>query len=186
MLSDERGNAYAGWALLVVLALAVGENLLDGDFLWAGLALAAGAIAILPAAFTRDWTVMPPWEVLVLVALPVVVRSVAAGRVVQLASYLSVAALALLVAVELDAFTAVEMTTGFAVGFVVMTTMATAGTWAVVQWFADQFLGTEFLSTPDALMWDLVFASLMGVVAGVVFEGYFHRREFPVELGERP
>lgn len=185
VLSDGRRNAYAAWALLGVLALAVGENLLDGDVLWAGLALSAGVLAALPAILARDREVMPPWEVVALVVLPVVVRSLAGGRIVQLATYLSVAAVALLVAVELDAFTSVEMTAGFAVGFVVVTTMATAGTWAVVQWYADRFLGTGFLTTPDALMWDLVFASAMGVVAGVVFELYFHGRPFRLDRGER-
>ena len=185
VLPDGRGNAYAGWALLCVLALAVGENLLDGDLLWAGLAFSAGVLVALPAVLARDPEVMPPWEVVAVVVLPVVVRSLASGVVVQVATYLSVAALALLVAVELDAFTEVEMTASFAVGFVVVTTMATAGTWAVVQWYSDQLLGTEFLTTPDALMWDLVFASLTGVVAGALFELHFHGRAFRGEGGER-
>jgi len=175
LLSDGRGNAGVAWALVGVLALTVGENLLDADVLWAGFAVAAAALVAVPAALARDWTTMPPWEVVVLVVLPVAVRSLATGRLLQAASYLSVAALALVVAVELDAFTSVEMNAGFAVGFVVLTTMAAAGSWAVAQWYADRLLGTEFLTTPDALMWDLVVASAAGVVAGVVFELYFHR-----------
>ncbi|WP_132057314.1 hypothetical protein [Halorussus amylolyticus] len=185
VLSGNRSNAVVAWALLGVLALTVGENLLDADLLWAGLTVAAGVLVALPAALARDPEVLPPWEVVAVVALPVVVRSVASGRIVQSATYLSVAALALLVAVELDAFTSVEMTAGFAVGFVVVTTMATAGTWAVVQWYADQLLGTDFLTTPDALMWDLVFASATGIVAGGVFELYFHGEQFRFEWGER-
>lgn len=178
LLSDGRANATAAWALTGVLAATVGENVLDGDLLWAGFAVVAGGLVALPAALDGDRELMPPWEVVALVALPVAVRSLATGRLLQLASYLSVAALALLVAVELDAFTDVEMTAGFAVGFVVVTTMSAAGTWAVAQWYADQLLGTDFLTTPDALMWDLVAASAMGVVAGVVFELYFHDRSF--------
>ena len=185
VLSDGRGNAYAGWALLGVLAVVVGENLLDGDLLWAGLALSAGVLVALPALFTRDRETMPPWEVVALVVLPVVVRSLVTGQIVQLATYLSVAALALLVAVELDAFTSVEMTASFAVAFVVVVTMAAAGTWAVVQWYSDQWLGTHFLTTPDALMWDLVGASLTGVVAGALFGLHFHGRPFRREGGDR-
>ncbi|WP_134669639.1 hypothetical protein [Halorussus marinus] len=176
LLSDGRTNAAVAWALVGVLALTAGENLLDADILWAGFAVAAVALVAAPAALSRDWAVMAPWEVVALVALPVAVRSLATGRLLQVATYLSVAALALLLAVELDAFSGVEMTPSFAVGFVVMTTMAAAGTWAVAQWYADRLLGTAFLGAPDALMWDLVFASATGVVAGVIFEVYFHRR----------
>ncbi|USZ69321.1 hypothetical protein NGM10_06175 [Halorussus salilacus] len=185
MLSDGRENAAVGWVLLGVLALAAVGSLLDADPLWAGFALAAGALAALPAAFARDPEVMVPWEVVALAVLPVALRAVAGGRVVQVATYLAVAALALLVAVELDAFTSVEMSAGFAVGFVVVTTMATAGTWAVVQFAADRLLGTAFLTTPDALMWDLVFASLTGVLAGGLFEAYFHGEPFRIRRGER-
>ena len=100
-------------------------------------------------------------------------------------AYLAVAALALVLAVELDAFTTVEMTPGFAVLFVVVATVATAGVWAVVRWTLDVTLGTTFLLDPSLtpvqaetrLMWEFVYSTLAGAVAGVVFEGYFRRRD---------
>ena len=99
-------------------------------------------------------------------------------------TYLAVAALALVITVELHVFTPVEMTPGFAVLFVVVATMATAGVWAVVRWVVDVTLGTTFLLdpalSPDAvetrLMWEFVYSTLAGVVGGVVFEAYFRRR----------
>ncbi|NIS31208.1 MAG: hypothetical protein GWN07_12825, partial [Actinobacteria bacterium] len=75
-----------------------------------------------------------------------------------------VAALALIIAVELHLFTPVLMTPSFAVLLVVVGTMAAAGTWAVVRWSADLLLGTTFLLDPAlteaeieaGLMWEFV------------------------------
>jgi len=106
------------------------------------------------------------------------------------ATYLSVAALALVVAVELHVFTPVEMTYWFAVLFVVVATIATAGVWAVVQWLSDIYLGTTFIHSEHRLMWDFVAATVVGVIAGVVFEWYFRRfarvgPRLPDEHGEK-
>jgi hypothetical protein len=74
------------------------------------------------------------------------------------------------------------MNYSFAVLFVVVTTMATAGVWAVVQWLSDVYLGTGFILTGEsesvverALMLNFVAATVAGVLAGVVFELYFRR-----------
>jgi len=71
----------------------------------------------------------------------------------------------------------------FAVVFVVVTTMAAAGIWAVVRWLSDVLVGTRFLYDgrpehviEEALMWDFVAATVAGVFAGVLFEYYFRRR----------
>jgi hypothetical protein len=102
----------------------------------------------------------------------------------ELATHLSVAALALVVAVELEVFTPVRMPPWFAVLFVVIATMATAGVLAVSQWLSDLYLGTTFLLSPGrsedavhaAVMGDFLAATAAGVLAGVVFEWYFRRR----------
>ena len=67
--------------------------------------------------------------------------------------------------------------------FVVITTMAAAGLWAVGQWLSDLYLGTGFLlgrgteeEVEAALMWDFVAATVAGLAAGVLFEFYFRRR----------
>jgi hypothetical protein len=100
-----------------------------------------------------------------------------------LTTYLAVAAVALVIAVELDAFTAVRMNRAFALLFVVVATAAAAGVWAVVQWVSDLYLGTSLLldGRPEEvveteLMWDFVAATATGVLAGLLFEYYFRRR----------
>lgn len=173
MLGNGRVNAALSWISVLFLLVAAVESVLDGEVLWAGLALTTAAVALVPAVLARGWTVLPPWEVLLLATLPLLGRSL--GLLTQVATYLSVAALALLIAVELDAFTSVEMTSRFAVLFVVVTTMAVAGLWAVAQFGSDAYLGTSFLRDANELMWDLVVATAVGLGAGVLFEGYFRR-----------
>lgn len=170
-------NVALAWALLAFVLLVLAENVADGDLLWALFAGTVAAVALLPAAAFRDYRVMLPWEVLLLAVLPLLGRSVGAIPTFgQLGAYLSVAALALLVAVELAAFTSVEMTYWFAVLFVVVTTLATAGVWALVRWGADLYLGTGFDLEEHALMLEFVASTGAGVLAGVVFELYFRRR----------
>jgi hypothetical protein len=192
VVEDERVNAAIGWALVAFLGLVVVESVLTGDLLWAGFAGVVAAVTLVPAASHRDWTVMLPWEVVLLAALPIVGRALATLVFTsRVAMYLSVAALALIIAVELHVFTTVEMTYWFAVLFVVVATIATAGVWAVVQWLSDAFLGTSLVHSEHRLMWDFVAATLVGGMAGVVFEWYFRRfarvgPRMPDQFGERP
>lgn len=176
IVEDERVNAGLGWALIVFLALVAVASFLLGNLLWAGFAAFVAALAVVPAVAHRDWSVMLPWEVLVLAAFPILGRAVSTTVATsRVATYLSVAALALVVAVELHAFTTVRMTAWFAVLFVVVATIATVGAWSVVQWLSDIYLGTSFIYSEHRLMWDFVGATVVGGIAGVLFEWYFRR-----------
>ncbi|MFC7046428.1 hypothetical protein ACFQH6_14355 [Halobacteriaceae archaeon GCM10025711] len=177
MLEDERSNGLLAWLLTGFVGLVAAQNLLQGDMLWAGFTAAIAVLALVPPVAYRDPRVMLPWEVLLLAVLPVLGHVFATFILtLKLTAYLSVAALALVVAVELHVFTPVRMTDWFAVLFVVIATMATAGVWAVVQWLSDVYLGTAFIVSEAALMWDFVAATAAGLLAGVVFELYFRRR----------
>jgi len=185
LLREQRLNAILAWVLGSVLGVAAVVSLLEGELLWAGFALVVGVVVLLPPLKLRDTTVMLPWEILLLAGLPVLGRAFATVPVTgQLATYLSVAALALIVAAELELFTPVEMSYGFAIVFVVVTTLATAGIWAVVRWLSDIWLGTTLLLDPTVsehvverrLMWEFVASTVAGVVAAFVFEYYLRRR----------
>lgn len=193
LLHDAGLNAVLSWALVGFLALVTLESLADADWVWVVVTGAVTTLGVIPPVAYRDWRVMLPWEVLVLVALPLLGRGLFVGGLIgDVAAYLSVAAVALVIAVELDVFTPVRMTTWFAVFFVAIATMAAAGGWAVVQWVSDIYLGTTFVyPTPppvpeavdqaalESLMWDFVAATIAGVLAGVVFAIYFRRRADP-------
>jgi len=185
LVETRRANAALSWLLVLFVGVVVLDGVRRGDLLWAGFAAVLAAVALLPAAVFRDPLAMLPWEVLVLAALPLIGRSFATVPLTShFATYLSVAAFALVLAVELQVFSPVRLTPGFAVLFVVVTTMATAGIWAVARWSVDVAFGTTFLLVPgrsglaleNRLMWEFVWSTAAGVVAGLVFEGYFRRR----------
>lgn len=185
LLTDTRLNAALAWVVVALIALTAVESVLTADPLWAAFALVVGLIVLTPALARRNLRSMPPWEVVLVASLPIVGRAVATLPVTNdVATYLSIAALALIVAVNLHAFTPVKMNVSFAVLFVVVTTVATVGVWAVVRWGLDIYLGTELLLDPALteseiereLMLEFVACSVAGLVAGVLFEGYVRRR----------
>ncbi|WP_339103625.1 hypothetical protein [Haloterrigena salinisoli] len=176
LIADGRTNATIAWVLVVAIAVVGIGELVTGGFLWATFAAALVALAVLPPVTYRSSLVMLPWEVLFMAALPVLGMAVGAERLTgHFASYLSVAAIALVLAVELQSFTTVRMTPGFAVVFVAVTTMAAAGLWALLRWSAAQTLGIPFTADHDAVMWEFVYSAVAGLGAGVVFELYFRR-----------
>jgi hypothetical protein len=142
-------NAAASWVLVAIIAGIAAGAVLAGQALYAAFAVAVVVLAAVPPARFGP-RAMLPWEVLALCALPLFARAAAVrllttGGAASVATYLSVAAVALVVAVELDVFTPVRMTDWFAVLFVVVATLAAAGAWAVVQWASDMLLGTTFI-----------------------------------------
>lgn len=190
VVESRRVNAMLGWVLVVALVGVSGAQFVGGELEWAGFAAAVAAVAVVPAVVRRDPSAMLPWEVLFIAALPFLGRTFLVGETVggmtftgRVLMYVAVAAVALIVAVELDVFTTVRMNYTFALVFVVVATMAAAGIWAVVRWLSDVLLGTAFLYDgrpeeviEEMLMWDFVAATFAGVLGGVLFEYYFRRR----------
>lgn len=192
VLTDARPNAVAAWALIVVALVAAVGNAVAVAPLWAGFALVVIVLALVPPLKYRDPMAMLPWEVLLLATLPLLARVVVELAALRgdVVTYVAVAAIALVVAVELHLLTPVEMNERFAVGFVVTATMAAAGLWAVVRYGSDILLGTTLLLPPggvDAseealakaehdLMLEFVASFIAGIVAGALFEWYFRQK----------
>lgn len=177
LFRDGRTNAVLAWLLTGVLAVVFAESVLDVDLRWMLFVGFVGVVVLIPPLSHRDWRVMLPAELLVLALLPVLVRGFVGGTVGTFATYLALAALALLVIVELHRFTSLKVTPWFAVGLVVLTTMAAVAAWTVFRWNADLYLGTGFLSDNETLMTEWLYVSLAGFVAGLLFDGYFRRRD---------
>ncbi|MFC4541740.1 hypothetical protein ACFO5R_07345 [Halosolutus amylolyticus] len=176
LIANDRYNAAVAWLLVVAIAaIGVGE-FVTGGLLWTTFAVTLAILALLPPLRFRSPLAMLPWEVLLLAALPVLGMALEAERLTgHFASYLSVAAIALVLAVELQTFTTVRMTPGFAVVFVVVTTMATAALWALLRWSVAGLLGVPFQADHDDVMWEFVYSAIAGLGAGIVFELYFRR-----------
>lgn len=175
LLDDERLNAALSWVLVVSVLVGAVRSVLHGDLLWGGFAASVALLSVFPPVLAGDARTTLPWEIVLLAALPVLGRAFLAAQVEGFASYLAVAALALIVALELHVFTAVEMSRGFAAGFVVIATMATAGLWALVRWVADIYLRTGFLASEEALMWEFIASTAAGLGGGAVFAWYVAR-----------
>ncbi|WP_227131207.1 hypothetical protein [Halorubellus salinus] len=177
LFEDHRVNAALAWVLVAVLVVDAATELLLGGVPSAAFAAGVAALAALPAVAFRNPRIMLPWEVLALAALPMLGRLFATLPITEaLATYLAVAAVALIVAVQLHVFTPVKMTLGFAVLSVVVFTTAAAGVWAVTRYAGFVFLGTPFVQDNEALMIEFVYSILAGVFAAGVFEFYVRRR----------
>lgn len=173
--AGERANAIAGWVLLGVVALAAVESLLAGRYIWMAFEAGFVAVAALPALALRDWRVLVPWPLLAVGAGSLAAQSL--GLHQELTTYTAVAAISLVAVAELDAYTDVEMRRRFAVAFAVLTTMAVQGVWTVLQYYADQWLGTNYIVSQADLQWDFVFVTLVAFVVGGAFELYFKRAD---------
>ncbi len=171
--SNDRLNAILGLVLLVVLGLAVVENIILSQWLWGSFTLVCLLVALIPPSAAGDWEVMAPWPLL----LSVTIGLLAGGNGIysEVAGYIAVAGLGVLLAIELDVFTSVEMSRRFALGFAVLTTLAVQGLWTIGQYYSDLWFETSFLTTQRELQIDIVIVTLVGVTTGVLFEWYFAR-----------
>jgi hypothetical protein len=170
LVADRRRNAQLAWILVGALgALAVLEGVL-GDPWMAGVLVVVSILAALPGPFYRTYTAMLPWEVLAVTVLVLGWFAVAPGSV--LAEYLTFAVVALLIAFEVHLFTTVRMSHRFALLFVTISTTAMAGVWALVRWSLDVTIGTTLAPGHEALMWEFVAATVVGVLAGGAFDLY--------------
>lgn len=177
LFRERRTNALLGWGILALIAVTAVQSAVTGNHLWAAFAVTVVAVVAAPATRYRNPAVMPPWEVILLAAIPVVGRAVATLAVTTLlATYLAVAALALIVAVEIHAFTPVRMTIGFAIVLVVVATMATAGVWALARGAGAWLFGIGQFPGETEMGWEFVTSTVAGVIGGGIFEFYFRRR----------
>lgn len=163
-------NAALAWTGCGVLAALALSELVRGNLRWGVVVAFVALLAIVPGPFYRSLTTTLPWELVALVATSVGWRSIAPES--ELALFAVIAGAALLVAADLQLFTAARLSHRFVVGLVAVATAAIAGAWALLSWAADLYLGTDYITTNAELMWDLTAASVAGVLAGVVFDVY--------------
>lgn len=175
-IKDARLNAGIAWVLTGLLVLAALSNFLAGLLVSMAIAAVAAGVAVVPALVHRSWTRTVPWPMLLLASLPLLVGAFSPSFLGDTLFALGIAALAILVVVALEMTTTVRMTPNFAIGFVVIATMATAGFWALGSAASARYLGTAFVSTNEQLMIIFTSALLASVVSALLFRWYFGRR----------
>ena len=174
-IEDTRLNALVAWAMTAVLVLTAVVNFFEGALVTMGLAAVAAAVALVPAVVSRVWTRTIPWPMLLLASLPLVVGAFSPSFVGDTIFALGIAALAILVVVALQMTTTVRMTPNFAIAFVVLTTLATAGFWALGSAASAQLFGTRFIETNDQLMAIFTSALVASGISALAFRWYFGR-----------
>ncbi|WP_227352760.1 hypothetical protein [Haladaptatus salinisoli] len=166
-------DARVAWALVAVVTASIPAMVAFGALLWAGFATLLVAVAVVPPLAARDSSVMLPWETLLFALSPIFVRAFGPPALDGVALSLAVSSIALVLVVELATFTSARLAPWFAVTLVALTTMAAVGAWAVVQFYAGRLLGTQYLGSQNALMWDFVAATGVGAGVGIASQLYF-------------
>lgn len=171
--SREGLNAILGWLLMAVMGLAVVQYSLAGEWLWGSFTLGCLLVSLIPPWNMRNWKAMAPGPLLLIVTVGVL----AGGNQIysETAGYVAVGSLGVLIAIELDIFTSVEMTRRFALGFAVLSTLAVQGLWTIGQYYSDLWLETSFLTSQRELQIDIVIVTVVGLTTGLLSEWYFTR-----------
>lgn len=171
---SDRVGIPAVWTLTLLLLLVAAESAAGLDVTVALYAGSVATVAFLPVVAARDPRQVVAWEALALATLPVLGRLLHVGVLASRpAVHLAVAGFAILIVAQIESYTAVRMSDGFATVVVVVATLANAAVWTLAQWASDFVLGTAFLGTHDAVMWGFVAAAAAGTAGGVLFTTYF-------------
>lgn len=170
---SERLNAILGWLSITVLGLAAVQYSLSGTWMWGSFTVVCLLVSLLPPWSMRNWEAMPPGPLLLLITIGVLVG----GHQLypETAGYVAVGSLGVLIAIELDAFTSVEMSRRFALGFAILSTLAVQGLWTIGQYYSDMWFGTGFITSQRELQIDIVIVAVVGVTIGLLSELYFTR-----------
>lgn len=172
-------NAALSWAITGILVVVLARGFVASELAQVALTTGVVIITVIPPLAARSPRLMLPWELLLLATVPIVAQVLPLpAATTTFVQYLSVAAFALIIVVELHAFTELSVTHGLSVALVTLTTLASAGIWAVLRYQSDQLLGTAFLTTNDALMQEFAVAIFAGLIAGIVFAAYFRRQAY--------
>ncbi|XGI84286.1 hypothetical protein ACEU6E_03285 [Halorutilales archaeon Cl-col2-1] len=171
-----RLNTTVSWLLILFVLGVASVSLLRGELLWSGLVLAVAVVSVYPSVRYRNVSAVIHWKILLLALLPVVGQTVGAPFLTtRLGTYISVAAVALIVVAEIRVFTSTKIPDYLTAVLVAVATVASAGIWGVVSWLSDVYLGTSMVPTEEDLMWGFVTATAAGLVAGVSLTFYFRR-----------
>jgi hypothetical protein len=171
LVRDGRTNAGLAWLLLSVAGVVAVWEVLTGEAVWGLVGLCLVLVVSLPALVTGEWRVIVPWPLPACGAVAGLAR--AHGLFPEVASYLAIATIALVVTVTLDVFTPVELSARFVVAFAVLSTLAVQVLWTIAQFYSDRWLGTDLLHSQAELQWDIVAVTAVGATMGVVFAWYF-------------
>lgn len=173
-----RKNAVLSWLLSGYMFLTTANILLDGNRLWSVFSMTVICLILLPAMIRKDHTVLPPFEIILLLSVPFTLQGMELGFIASnTLNYITAATVSLLIITELDSYTGFRTTSKFSIVLLALSTLAVAALWAVARWLHDIYLGSSFIESNSVLMHEFTAALTAGILAGMVFNIYFKRRD---------
>lgn len=181
-------EAMLSWVASLVLFFSTVYSFLKMDILWVAYGITTLSLYVLPIVATRNAFNALPWEMTLLLTLPMLLH-ISAGSdrlltsvswwkdLTDLAFAFSLATIGFLLTVELQIFTTIRMNRPFAIFFVVMFTLAVAGFWSVGEFIGDKIEGTDHLGSNRAVMMSFVWTFVGGIIMGFVY--YLYLRATP-------
>lgn len=176
-------EAELSWISSLALFLSTVYLLVKLDVIWAAFGIAALSLLVLPIVSTRDAFKALPWEMALILVIPVFLHISAAwdpaegapkwwNDLTAVAFSMSFATVGFLLTVELQMYTDVRMNRPFAVLFVFMFTVAAAGLWKVCEYVGGLATGNPTIGDNEAVMQFFVWTVAGGIVMGFVYALY--------------
>ena len=176
-------EAELSWIASMVLFFATVYTVLKLDVLWAAFGIAAISLYVLPIISMRNPFRALPWEMTVLLAVPMLLHISSGSGVMlehfgwwrhltDLAFAFSLATIGFLLTVELRMYTDVRMNRPFGMFFVVMFTMGISGFWQVIEYIGDIVNDTHNLVSNRYVMMSFVWVLVGGTLMGFVYDLY--------------
>ena len=183
LLTSRLLEAELSWISGLVLFFSTVYTAINIDILWVAFGITALSLYVLPVVATRNPFKALPWEMTLLLAVPILLHISAGSErlnesvtwwrdLASLAFSFSLATIGFLLTVELQMFTSIRMNRPFAIFFVFMFTLAVAGFWQVGEFFGDKVWNTDYLGSNYDVMMDFVWAMAGGIAMGVVYYLY--------------
>ena len=180
---DQILEAELSWIASLVLFFSTVYAVLKVDVLWVVFGVTAISLYVLPIVSTRNPFRALPWEMALLLSVPMLLHISAGARsmnerfewwddLTSLAFAFSLATIGFLLTVELEIYTNVKMNRPFAVFFVVMFTLGASGFWTVGEYIDDEVFGSNYVTSNFDVMKTLVWTLIGGILMGFVYSVY--------------
>jgi len=176
-------EAEISWIASLVLFFSTVYVTLNLDALWMVFGITALSLYVLPIVTMRDPFRALPWEMTLLLSAPLLLHISSGASVLDealdwwndftsLAFSFSLATIGFLLTIELQMYTDVRMSRGFAVFFVFMFTLGVSGFWHLGQYLDDVFFGTNHIVSNSSVMRSFLWTLIGGVLMGFVYAAY--------------
>ncbi|MCJ7607454.1 MAG: hypothetical protein MUO94_06390 [Thermoplasmata archaeon] len=176
-------EAQLSWISSMALFFATVYVFLELDVLWVIFGISALSLYVLPIVTLRDPFAALPWEVTLLLAMPIFLHISEGSRILSgdtgwwnslesLVFALSLSTIGFLLTIELEMFTRVRMNRTFSAFFVVMFTLAASGFWMLGEYLGDAIFGTNNLPSNEFVMTRLLWSMVGGVLMGILYASY--------------